>query len=132
MPIRTRTTRRSSPRGATWLHAVIAVPLLLGALSCVSKGTYRAMVEQRDALSEKNARVEERLQAIASTNDELNSKLSERDEEVAELRGTYDALVSDLQAEVASGHVQIEQLRDGLGSLLALIDRRESDLQPSD
>ena len=114
MPIRTRTTRRSSPRGATWLHAVIAIPLLLGALSCVSKGTYRAMVEQRDALSEKNARVEEQLQAIASTNDELNSKLSERDQEVAELRGTYDALVSDLQAEVASGHVQIEQLRDGI------------------
>ena len=114
MPNRTRTTRRSSTRGTTWLHAAIAIPLLLGGLSCVSKGTYRAMVEERDALSEKNARVEERLQAIGSTNDELASKLSERDQEVAELRGTYDALVSDLEAEVASGHVQIEQLRDGI------------------
>ncbi len=114
MPNRTRTTRRSSPRGTTWWHAAIAIPLLLGALSCVSKGTYRAMVEERDALSEKNARVEERLQAIGSANEELASKLSKRDQEVADLRGTYDALVSDLEAEVASGHVQIEQLRDGI------------------
>ena len=114
MPIRTRTTRRSSTRGCTRLQAAIAIPLLLGAVSCVSKGTYRATVEERDALAEKSARIEARLQAIESANDELASKLSERDQEVAKLRGTYDALVSDLEAEVASGHVQIEQLRDGI------------------
>jgi chemotaxis protein MotB len=92
------------------LCAAIAIPLLLGALSCVSKGTYRGTVEERDALAEKKARVEEQLQALESANGELASKLSARDQEVAELRGTYDGLVSDLEAEVASGHVQIEQL----------------------
>jgi chemotaxis protein MotB len=96
------------------LQAALAIPLLLGAVSCVSKGTYRATVEERDALAEKSARIEAQLQEIESAKDELASKLSERDREVAELRGTYDGLVSDLEAEVASGHVQIEQLRDGI------------------
>lgn len=114
MPIRTRTTRRSSTRGCTRLQAALAIPLLLGAVSCVSKGTYRATVEERDALAEKSARIEAQLQEIESAKDELASKLSERDREVAELRGTYDGLVSDLEAELASGHVQIEQLRDGI------------------
>jgi chemotaxis protein MotB len=114
MPIRKRTTRRSSTRGCTRLRVALAIPLLLGAFSCVSKGTYRATVEERDSLAEKNARIEEQLQAIESANDELASKLSEREQEVAALRGTYDSLVSDLEAEVASGHVQIEQLRDGI------------------
>jgi len=96
------------------LQAALAIPLLLGAVSCVSKGTYRATVEERDALAEKSARIEAQLQEIESAKDELASKLSERDREVAELRGTYDGLVSDLEAELASGHVQIEQLRDGI------------------
>jgi chemotaxis protein MotB len=38
---------------------------------------------------------------------------------VQQLRSTYDGLVSDLQSEVASGRVQIEQLRDGLNVKLA-------------
>jgi chemotaxis protein MotB len=42
------------------------------------------------------------------------SQLAERTAEVEQLRSTYDGLVSDLQSEVASGRVQIEQLRDGL------------------
>jgi chemotaxis protein MotB len=43
-----------------------------------------------------------------------SSQLAARTAEVQQLRSTYDGLVSDLQSEVASGRVQIEQLRDGL------------------
>jgi|SRR5262245_34261200 len=43
-----------------------------------------------------------------------SSQLAARTAEVGQLRQTYDGLVSDLQSEVASGRVQIEQLRDGL------------------
>ena len=42
------------------------------------------------------------------------SQLEQRNAEVRQLRETYDGLVSDLQSEVASGRVAIEQLRDGL------------------
>ena len=50
---------------------------------------------------------------------EANLKQSQREldarrQEVAGLRGTYDGLVSDLQAEVAAGRIEIEQLREGL------------------
>lgn len=43
-----------------------------------------------------------------------SSQLEQRNQEVRQLRDTYDGLVSDLQSEVASGRVAIEQLRDGL------------------
>lgn len=42
------------------------------------------------------------------------AELAVRSSEVGELRGTYDGLVADLEAEVASGQIEIEQLRDGL------------------
>jgi len=42
------------------------------------------------------------------------AELAARSTEVNELRGTYDGLVADLEAEVASGQIEIEQLRDGL------------------
>jgi chemotaxis protein MotB len=48
-----------------------------------------------------------------------SSQLAARNSEVAQLRETYDGLVSDLQSEVASGRVQIEQLRDGLNVKLS-------------
>lgn len=48
-----------------------------------------------------------------------SSQLAERTAEVQQLRSTYDGLVADLQSEVASGRVQIEQLRDGLNVKLA-------------
>jgi chemotaxis protein MotB len=42
------------------------------------------------------------------------SMLASRNAEIAEMRGLYDGLVSDLEDEVASGQIQIEQLRSGL------------------
>lgn len=40
--------------------------------------------------------------------------LARRDAEIEAMRGTYDALVGDLQAEVAAGQIQIERLNSGL------------------
>jgi chemotaxis protein MotB len=40
--------------------------------------------------------------------------LDARNSEVAELRGTFESLVSDLESEVASGQIEIEQLREGV------------------
>jgi chemotaxis protein MotB len=43
-----------------------------------------------------------------------DAELAARTEEVEKLRGTYEGLVADLEAEVASGQIEIEQLREGL------------------
>jgi chemotaxis protein MotB len=42
------------------------------------------------------------------------AELALRELELAQLRGTYDGLVADLEEEVASGQIEIEQLREGL------------------
>lgn len=56
-----------------------------------------------------------RTEAILSkTLREREAELGSRTEEVAKLRGTFEALVADLEEEVATGQIQIEQLRDGM------------------
>jgi chemotaxis protein MotB len=45
---------------------------------------------------------------------EREAELGSRSEEFARLRGTFEALVADLEEEVAAGQIRIEQLRDGM------------------
>jgi chemotaxis protein MotB len=75
--------------------------------------------KERESLSvsveELRATRDQLQENLAST----SSQLAARTAEVEQLRHTYDGLVSDLQSEVASGRVQIEQLRDGLNVKLA-------------
>lgn len=55
------------------------------------------------------------IEADLSTNlAAREAELAERTAEVEKLRGTYDGLVSDLEAEVAAGQIEIQQLREGL------------------
>lgn len=56
-------------------------------------------------------RVKERLSASLAARE---MQLVAQNEEVSRLRGTYQGLVSDLEAEVAAGQIEISQLRDGL------------------
>ena len=97
----TRRTIEAASLGARGLaRALAAAALLAGPLACVTSGTYETMVQERDAL--------------ANEKEKLQAELSTQQEEASELRGTYEGLVSDLQSELASGEVQIEQLRDGI------------------
>jgi len=84
-----------------------------------------------EALSQENVRLSETLEDMRLDRDELTSDveklnrareiltghLRERDSQVEELSqasDTYRGLVSDLQSEVTSGQIEIEQLRDGI------------------
>lgn len=63
----------------------------------------------------------------------LETELAARDQNLVSLRGTYDALVSDLEAEVAAGQIQVEQLREGIRLNLAqevLFPLGSADLSP--
>lgn len=56
-----------------------------------------------------------RTKAELSESLEITSEqLAARDAEIQSMRGTYDALVEDLQEEVTAGQIQIERLRSGL------------------
>ena len=64
---------------------------------------------------DKDVRRLRRREAELSDNLALReAELAERNSEVEKLRGTYEGLVSDLEAEVAAGQIEIEQLREGL------------------
>ncbi|MDX1649075.1 MAG: OmpA family protein [Myxococcota bacterium] len=138
----------------------LAALLLLGT-GCVTRGTHREVVAERDAARAEAARLAERLQLLEASNESLSAErveligavedlrqarealaeelealraerealeeslarrereLAAQRSEVSELRGTYDALVQDLETEVASGRIQIEQLREGIRVNLA-------------
>ena len=111
----TRRTIEAASLGTLCLaRALAAAVLLAGPLACVTSGTYEILVQERDALANQKAGLEESLQMLMMSKEKLAAELSTRQEEVSELRGTYEGLVSDLQSELASGAVQIEQLRDGI------------------
>jgi len=79
------------------------------------------LLEETEDLREKHASLEEGVADLQRRHDALSESLSAREtelasrsEEVARLRGTYEGLVSDLEAEVQAGQIQIQQLREGL------------------
>lgn len=102
--------------------------LLASALGCVSAGTHEAMMAERDGLAQQaegltadKARLEGRvseldaeLASLVSANSTLSAQVDETTKKVTDLSGTYDALVASLESELASGQVEIAQMRDGL------------------
>jgi len=79
------------------------------------------LTEQRDALERdlaartaSEAELARRLRAREAELSVTASALIEESRKVGELTTTYDALVGDLEAELAAGEIHIEQLRDGL------------------
>ncbi len=102
-------------------RTVFLVALLSSALGCVGAGTHEAMVAERDRLAQRSdglsadkARLEGRVVLLASANTALSSQVDESSKKMMDLSGTYDALVANLEFELASGQVEIQQMRDGL------------------
>ena len=90
-------------------------------LGCVSRGAYDELAAQherlraeRDALAEYTGALERRLESVNVSRDELSAQLAVTEVQVAELRGTYNKLIAELEAEVASGQIEIQQLVDGI------------------
>ena len=102
------------------LAAVLAC-VACGSLACVTSGSYEAMVAERDALATEKDSLEQQIDMheqrateLGASQQQLAQVLAEREQDVAKLQGTYDDLVSDLQSELDSGKVQIEQLANGI------------------
>ncbi len=129
-----------------------AVLLVLLAMGCVTRGTHREVVVERDTLAEERDRLAERVRLLEASNTSLSAErirlldeledlrqeqgqlessvkalrreqvaleqsLKEREatlSELSRLKSTYEALVTDLETEVAAGQIEIEQLREGL------------------
>jgi chemotaxis protein MotB len=95
--------------------------------SSESLGAERAsLLEELDELHEAQATLEKDVQRLSKVKEQLSERLAarsteleSRSEEVERLHETYEGLVADLEAEVATGQIQIQQLREGLRLNLA-------------
>jgi chemotaxis protein MotB len=80
-----------------------------------------ALIDEMEDLRQANAEFSSELARLRKAEAVLSADLAAREselarhqEELARLSGTYTGLVEDLEAEVAAGQIQIEQLREGL------------------
>ncbi len=106
-----RPARGRRPGAAFGVGVGLWVSMLVA--GCVSSLDYSSMRAERDLLESENEQLLERLDATRERADKLAAELDQRRAEIRELRTTYDALVADLEAELATGEVVIEQLREG-------------------
>ena len=60
------------------------------------------------------SQLDETLDAERLARMEAAAALAKREHELSKMQSTYDELVSDLEAEVSSGQIEIERLREGL------------------
>ncbi|MBY0400671.1 OmpA family protein [Myxococcota bacterium] len=60
------------------------------------------------------SRLDENLDAERLARMEAAAALAKREAELAKMQSSYDALVSDLEAEVSAGQIEIQRLREGL------------------
>lgn len=79
------------------------------------------ILDELEDLHQERERLATDVAKLERTRSELSKNLSRREQELAArqaelagMRSTYDGLVSDLEAQVAAGEIEIEQLREGL------------------
>jgi chemotaxis protein MotB len=90
--------------------------------SSASLGAERAqLIDEMEDLREAQEKLDRDVKRLRTAEAELSrnlaareEQLAERTEEVERLRGTYEGLVADLEAELAAGQIEITQLREGL------------------
>jgi chemotaxis protein MotB len=74
----------------------------------------RVLKTKNEILSGENVELDEMVQELGFEKQNLDAELARQKQDADQFQSTYDALVRDLRQEVASGQVEIEQLRDGL------------------
>jgi chemotaxis protein MotB len=79
------------------------------------------LIDEMEDLRQANTEFASELSRLRAAEAALSADLAAREselaknaEELSRLSGTYSGLVEDLEAEVAAGQIQIEQLREGL------------------
>ncbi len=79
------------------------------------------LIEEMEALRQAHDALDGDVRRLRKAERELSENLNRREQELAsrtqevdKLKSTYEGLVSDLESEVASGQIAIQQLRDGL------------------
>jgi chemotaxis protein MotB len=111
-----------------------AFPLALGlvAAGCVSRGAHERSLEELrgevaeleqesrakdrsiDALEAERDKLLAEIEDLRDARESLQQDVADREQKLRKLGETYDALVQELEAEVAAGVAHIEQLTEGM------------------
>lgn len=100
--------RSANPLLITLLFSIAA------AVGCVTQGSYDELAAQRADLEMRTAELSDELAAAQGENEVLAAALAEKQAEFDAMIQTRDALVADLQTEVAAGQIEIRSLVDGV------------------
>jgi len=119
---------------AKWLSAMVSLAAVVLVAGCgVSKSKYLAATTSAEEMTAKNQALQASLDAakaeseklqqqvagMQSSVDQLNADLEKQKVEANQMKSTYEGLVGQLQGELSSGQVEIEQMRDGVRVNLA-------------
>ena len=108
--------RPTLDRIAPALALAIALPLF----GCVSTGVHDQVVEERDILAAQKAALSQRIRALETANQSLDSERLDMFEELDSLQSTRDGLAS----RVAALEVREEQLEEGLAARASRIENQ--------
>lgn len=99
---------------ATMGMPLLAILTIAFSVGCVTKGKYEQLETQRNNLEVNRDTLTAELAQLQAEKDSLIEQLATVESEKDKMAGTYSQLVSELQSEVASGQVQIQQIVDGV------------------
>ncbi len=129
--------RATPPRS---LHSPLVVALCAAplALGCVSGGTHRTVVDERDRLSEQNRKLSQDLRRARASNESLSSERVELFDQLEDLRGRREELErsiktlgrerEELAANLADAESEREKLADVETTYRSLVEDLESEL----
>ncbi len=131
------TRRGDSPSRCCGL-AVATLCLASLAIGCVSSGTHRSVVDERDRLSEQNRKLNRDLRRARASNESLSTERVELLDQLEDLRGRREELESsirklgrereELAASLADAENEREKLADVESTYRSLVEDLESEL----
>ena len=103
------------------ISRVAALLLLVSLPGCVTQGRYDllaadrdSIAAERDALAERAANLQDELETTRYEREQALASLAANRAAMAEMQSTYGSLVDELETELASGQIKIQQLADGI------------------
>ena len=96
------------------VYFLVVIAVALGSTSCVSRSQFNRVEAQKAALEIKEAQLAKEVQTLKFANQGLAESLTASATENVAMRNTYDQLLVELEGEVESGQIEIQQLIDGI------------------
>ena len=96
------------------VYFLVVVAIALGSTSCVSRSQYDRVEGQKSALEIKEAQLAKEVATLKLANRGLAESLTASATENVAMRNTYDQLLIELEGEVESGQIEVQQLIDGI------------------